>query len=144
MCSSVKRGFSNTELSLPPLICPHLDGDVYGRVAQIARFCMGSCILGRKTISYVEITRIIHIQDQETSTPLIMHMRAQPFPPGAQPLRCILAKILQSIFSYISDAGDRIRTGPGTTLRVTVFLRIVDYNIRIASQIASVLVRYIF
>ena len=39
---------------------------------------MGSCILGRKTIFYVEETRIIRISDQKTSTPLIVCMRAQP------------------------------------------------------------------
>ena len=120
----------------------HLDGDVYGRVAQIARFSMGPCILGQKTISYVEISRITRVSDQKTSTPLIICMRAQLFPRGAQPLCCILAKILQSIFGYISDAGDRIRTGPGTTLRVTVFLRIIDYNVGFTSQISSVLERY--
>ena len=53
-------------------------GDVYGRVAHITRFSMGSCILGRKTISYVEETRIIRISDQKTSIPLIICMRDQP------------------------------------------------------------------
>ena len=46
--------------------------------AQITRFSMGSCILGRKTFYYVQETRIIRISDQKASTPLIICMRAQP------------------------------------------------------------------
>ena len=59
--------------------CPYPSrGDVYGRVAHITRFSTRSCILGRKTISYLEETRIIRISDKKTSTLLIICMRAQP------------------------------------------------------------------
>ena len=53
-------------------------GDVYGRVAHITSFSMGSYILGRKTIFFLEETRIIRISDQKTSILLIICIRDQP------------------------------------------------------------------
>ena len=54
---------------------------------------------------------------------------AQPLHGEAQSLHRISAKIRCSIFGCISEAGNRIWTGPGTNLRVTVFLRIMDDDV---------------
>ena len=60
---------------------------------------------------------------------------AQPRDRGLNRFACIWAKLRHDIFGNmnISEAGDRIWTGLGTTLCVTAFLRIIDGDVGIES-----------